>query len=410
VATSPPAEPAFPGGGAAGHAGLILFTLSAMQFISIVDFMIVMPLGPLLMDTLGIDTLQFSWVVSGYTLAAGVAGIAAATALDRVGRRSAYIVLSVGLLVGTLACGVATDYPLLVAARCLTGAFGGVLGGLSYAIVADVFPEERRGRATGVLMSAFAVASVVGVPAGIALATRCGWRVPFFVLAALGLPLVGMAGWTMPALTGHLCGTRQRPLAQLLDTLTRPSHRRAFTLTAILMFGAFSVIPYISAFYVSNAGVTEAQLPIVFVAGGLLTLVSTPLVGRLIDACGALPVFRCVVSLAAVMTLVVTHLPAVGLAVAAPAAALMMASNAGRLVAVVAVVTASIEPRRRGGFMSVNASVQHLASGLGTLCGGLILEGGAGEPLRHFGTVGILAVAVTLTSLWFAGRVRPVAA
>ncbi|NBW87888.1 MAG: MFS transporter, partial [Planctomycetia bacterium] len=140
------------------------------------------------------------------------------------------------------------------------------------------------------------------------------------------------------------------------------------------------------------------------------SIVSTPFVGRLIDAFGALPVFRCVVSLAAVMTLVVTHLPAVGLAVAAPAAALMMASNAGRLVAVVALVTASIEPRQRGGFMSVNSSVQHLASGLGTLCGGLILEGGAGEPLRHFGTVGILAVVVTLTSLWFAGRVRPVAA
>jgi predicted MFS family arabinose efflux permease len=388
---------------------LILFTLSAMQFISIVDFMIVMPLGPLLMDTLGIDTLQFSWVVSAYTFAAGVAGIAAAPLLDRVGRRSAYIALSAGLLLGTLACGVATNYPLLVAARCLTGAFGGVLGGLSYAIVADVFPEERRGRATGVLMSAFAVASVVGVPIGIALGARYGWRVPFLVLAALGLPLVGMAGWTMPALTGHLGGTRRRPLAQLLDTLTRPAHLRAFTLTAILMFGAFSVIPYISASYVSNAGVTEAQLPVVFVAGGLLTLVSTPLVGRLIDGYGALPVFRCVVSLAAVMTLVVTHLPAVGLAVAAPAAALMMASNAGRLVSAVALITASIEPRRRGGFMSVNSSVQHLASGLGTVCGGLILEGGAGEPLRHFGTVGILAVAVTLTSLWFAGRVRPVA-
>jgi predicted MFS family arabinose efflux permease len=273
--------------------------------------------------------------------------------------------------------------------------------------VADVFPEERRGRATGLLMSAFAVASVVGVPIGIAMGNRYGWGVPFLVLAALGLPLLGMAAWTMPPLTGHLGGTRRRPLAQLLDTLTYPSHRPALALTAILMFGAFSVIPYISASYVSNAGVTEAQLPVVFVAGGLLTLVSTPLVGRLIDRYGALPVFRCAVSLAAVMTLVVTHLPSVGLAVAAPVAALMMASNGGRLVSSVSLITASIEPRRRGGFMSVNSSVQHIASGLGTVCGGLILEGGAGEPLRYFGTVGILAVAVTLTSLWFAGRVQP---
>lgn len=410
VAPISAAEPAFPEGSGVDRAGLILFTLAAMQFISTVDFMIVMPLGPLLFDTLGIDTVQFSWVVSAYTFAAGCAGVAAAAVLDRVGRRSAYIALSAGLLLGTLACGLATNYQLLVAARCLTGAFGGVLGGLSYAIVADVFPEERRGRATGLLMSAFAVASVVGVPSGIALGNRYGWRVPFLVLAALGLPLLGMAAWTMPPLTGHLGGTRRRPLAQLLDTLTYPSHRPALTLTAILMFGAFSVIPYISASYVSNAGVTEAQLPVVFVVGGLLTLVTTPLVGRLIDRYGALPVFRCAVSLAAVMTLVVTHLPSVGLAVAAPVAALMMASNAGRLVSSVSLITASIEPRRRGGFMSVNSSVQHIASGLGTVCGGLILEGGAGEPLRYFGTVGILAVAVTLTSLWFAGRVRPVAA
>ena len=409
VTPIPAAEPDFPEGSGADRAGLILFTLAAMQFISTVDFMIVMPLGPLLFDTLGIDTVQFSWVVSAYTFAAGCAGFAAAAVLDRVGRRSAYIALSAGLLLGTLACGVATNYQLLVAARCLTGAFGGVLAGLSYAIVADVFPEERRGRATGLLTSSFAVASVVGVPIGITLGNRYGWGVPFLVLAALGLPLLGMAAWTMPPLTGHLGGTRRRPLAQLLDTLTYPSHRPALALTAILMFGAFSVIPYISASYVSNAGVTEAQLPFVFVAGGLLMFVSTPLVGRLIDRYGALPVFRCVVLLAAVMTLVVTHLPSVGLAVAAPVAALMMASNAGRFVSSLSLITASIEPRRRGGFMSVNSSVQHIASGLGTVCGGLILEGGGGEPLRHFGTVGILAVAVTLTSLWFAGRVRPIA-
>ena len=410
MAPLPSAEPAFPAGSGGDRAGLILFTLAAMQFISTVDFMIVMPLGPLLFDTLGIDTVQFSWVVSAYTFAAGCAGIAAAAVLDRVGRRSAYMALSAGLLLGTLACGLAPNYHLLVAARCLTGAFGGVLGGLSYAIVADVFPEERRGRATGLLMSAFAVASVVGVPIGIALGNRYGWGAPFLVLAGLGLPLLAMAAWTMPPLTGHLGGTQRRPLAQLLDTLTFPSHRPALALTAILMFGAFSVIPYISASYVSNAGVTEAQLPVVFVAGGLLTLVSMPLVGRLIDRSGALRVFRCVVSLAAVMTLLVTHLPAVGLAVAAPVAALLMASNAGRFASSLSLITASIEPRRRGGFMSVNASVQHVASGLGTVCGGMILEGGGGEPLLHFGTVGILAVAVTLTSLWIAGHVRPVVA
>ena len=401
------ADPRVSGSPAAGREGVILFTLAALQFVSVVDFMIVMPLGPQLLAALGIDAREFSWVVSAYTLAAGLAGFVAAPVLDRVGRKAAYLTLSIGLLVATAACGLATSYPLLLAARCATGAFGGVHGGLSLAMVADVFPEHRRGRATATLMLAFAVASVVGVPIGIVLGTRFGWQMPFLALAALGLPLVAMAAWTIPPLAGHVGDSTRHPVAQLVDTLTIPAHRRAFALIAMLMFGAFAVIPYISTAFVANVGVTESQLPVIFIAGGLLTLVSTPLVGRLVDRYGPLRVFRWVVPLSAAMILVMTHLTAVGLAGAAPVTAVLMATNAGRMVTAMSLITASIEPRRRGGFMSANASVQHIASGLGTMCGGLIVQGGAGEPLRHFGTVGILAATTTLASLWLAGHVRP---
>lgn len=387
---------------------MLLVALTALHFVSIVDFMIVMPLGPQLLDDLGIDVRQFSTLVASYTLTAGLAGFLAAPVLDRVGRRSAYLALSAGLLATTAACGLATTYPQLLAARCATGAFGGVHGGLSLAIVADAFPPEARGRATGVLMSAFAVASVVGVPIGIALGTRSGWQAPFLVLAALGLPLVGLAAWALPPLTDHVGGPARNPVAALIDTLTAPAHRRAFALMATLMFGAFSVIPSIGTALVANAGVTTAQLPVIYVVGGLLTLVATPVVGRLVDRHGPLAVFRRVVPLSAAMTLVMTHLPAVGLAGAAPVTAVLMATNAGRMVTAMSLITASIEPRRRGGFLSANASVQHIASGLGTMCGGLIVQGGAGEPLRHFGTVGLLATATTLTGLWLARRVRPV--
>lgn len=389
--------------------GVLLFTLAALQFVTIVDFMIVMPLGPQLLEDLGIDTRQFGWVVSSYTLAAGLAGFLAAPVLDRVGRRSAYLALSLGLLAATAACALATSYPLLLAARCATGAFGGVHGGLSLAIVADSFPPQSRGRATGVLMSAFAVASVVGVPVGIALGTRAGWQAPFLVLAALGLPLVALAAWALPPLAAHVGGPVRHPLAALAETLTVPAHRRAFALIATLMFGAFSVIPFIGTALVANVGVTAAQLPVIYIVGGLLTLVTTPAVGRLVDRHGALAVFRRVVPLSAALTLVLTHLPAVGLAGAAPVTAVLMASNAGRMVTAMSLITASIEPRRRGGFMAASTSVQNIASGLGTLCGGLIMRGGAGEPLRHFGTVGLLAAATLLTGLWLAGRVRPVA-
>lgn len=398
-----------PGSGPAGRESVILFTLAAIQFIGIVDFMIVMPLGPQLLADLGIDARRFSWVVSAYTLAAGVAGFLAAPWLDRVPRKTAYLVFSIGLLAGTAACGLAPTYPLLLAARCVTGGFGGVLGGLALAIVADVFPGERRGRATGTLMLAFAVASVAGVPLGIVLGTRLGWQAPFFTLTALGLPLVALAAWALPPLDAHVDGTRRHPLAHLLDTLTLPAHRRGFALIALLMVGAFAVIPFISTAFVANVGVTEAQLPAVFIAGGLLTLVTTPLAGRLVDRFGPLAVFRGIVPLSAAMMLVLTHLPAVGIAVAAPVAAVLMATNAGRMVTAMALITSSIEPRRRGSFMSANSAVQHIASGLGATLGGMIVAGGAGEPLRHFGTVGFLAAGATVASLWLAARIRPLA-
>jgi DHA1 family inner membrane transport protein len=409
TSTVDPPSPDAPGDCPAGREAAILFALAALQFVAIVDFMIVMPLGPQLLDDLGIDARRFSWVVSAYTLAAGLAGFLAAPWLDRVSRKPAYLVLSIGLLVGTAACGLATSFPLLLAARAVTGGFGGVHGGLALAIVADVFPPQRRGRATGMLMLAFAVASVVGVPLGIALGTRIGWQAPFFALAALGLPLVGLAAWALPPLAAHVDGTRRHPFARLFDTLTVPAHVRGFALIAVLMVGAFSVIPFISTALVANVGVTQDQLPAIFITGGLLTLLTTPLTGRLIDRFGPLPVFCGIVPMSAAMMLVLTHLPTVGILGAAPVTAVLMATNAGRMVTAMALITSSIEPRHRGGFMSVNSSVQHIASGLGTTCGGLIIDGGAGEPLRGFGTVGMLAAATTLASLWLAARIRPVA-
>lgn len=388
---------------------ILLLTLAAVQFTSIVDFMVVMPLGPQLMRTLGIDPRQFGWVVSSYTFAAGLAGLAAAAVLDRFGRKVVFLTLYTGFLVGTLLCGLAPTYRWLLAARIATGAFGGILGGQALAIVGDVFPDQRRGRATGALMSAFALASVAGVPAGLYLGTVWGWHVPFLALAALGLPLLIVAAATMPPLRDHVGKTHSHPWTQFRETLTHPNHLRAYALIVTLMFGAFAVIPYLSAYYVANVGMTETQLPVVFVAGGAVTLVGAPLIGRLADRFGKLRVYRIVAPVSAVMMLVLTHLPPVALGWAALASATLMLSNAGRMVAAMAMITGSVEPRRRGGFMSANSSLQHLATGLGAAVGGLIITQGTGGTLLHFNRVGYIAAVATLLSLWLAGRLRPAA-
>ncbi len=212
-----------------GRECLILFVLAAVQFTSIVDFVVVMPLGPLLEEELSLTPARFGLIVSSYTYAAGVAGLFASVILDRFARRTAFLGLYVGFLAGTLACGVAPTYEW----RVLTGAFGGVLGGMAMAIVGDVFPEHRRGTATGALMSAFALASVVGVPAGLALGQQFGWHVPFLTLAILGVPTFFVAAIALPRLDAHL-GTKrehEHSLAQLKATFTEPNHLRAFALT-----------------------------------------------------------------------------------------------------------------------------------------------------------------------------------
>jgi DHA1 family inner membrane transport protein len=378
-----------------------LLALTALQFIAAVDFMLVMPLGPHLLAALNLGARDFGWLVAAYTLAAGLAGLLVSPWLDRWPRKPTYLAVSLGLVAGAVASGLARDYLVLLGARCLTGACAGIHGGLTLAMVADVFPPAWRGRATGRLMLAFACASVAGVPLSLALANHSGWRAPFLGLAVLGLPLVVLAARILPA-------PAQPPLARLRGTLTFPAHRRALGLTALLMAGAFAVIPFIGTALVANAGVSVARLPLVFIAGGLLTLGVAPLTGKLVDRHGAGRVFPVAALLSALLLLAVTHLPAVGFAVAAPVAAAVMAANAGRMVSALSLITASVEPARRAGFLAANAAVQHLASGAGTLLAGLVLQGGAGEPLRSFGTVGLVAAGATLASLAVGARIRPV--
>jgi DHA1 family inner membrane transport protein len=388
---------------------VLLLILASVQFTSIVDFMVVMPLGPQLMRKLQINAAQFGWIVASYTVAAGVAGLLASSIMDRFGRKSAFLTLYTGFLVGTLFCGLSTGYGMLVVARVLTGAFGGILGGLALAIIADVFPEERRGRATGILMSAFAVASVVGVPVGIYLGGELGWHAPFLILAALGVPVLIASLRILPPLREHLDqATHSHPLRQIVETFSRVNHLRAFALTVVVMLGNFSVIPYVSLSLVSNVGVDEKTgLPWVFVTGGLLTLVGAPLIGRLADRYGKLTVYRAVAAVSMGLIIAVTNLPRVSLAAAVGVVGAFMLSNAGRMVAALAMITSSVERRSRGGFMSANSAVQHLASGVGAWIGGLMVVKSADGYLQHFGRVGLFALLATALSLWLAGRVQP---
>jgi predicted MFS family arabinose efflux permease len=386
---------------------IVLLVLAAVQFTSIVDFVVMMPLGPELMKSLHIGTFEFGLVVEAYTFAAGIAGLLAASLVDRYARRTAFLTLYTGFLVGTLLCALAPNYQLLIAARALTGCFGGILGGIAMAIVGDVFPEERRGRATGVLMSAFAVASIIGVPFGLVLGQNLGWHVPFLAIVVLGVPVL-IAGWmVLPRLADHIGKHHAHPLRSLLGTFSSASNWNAFALMASLMIGAFAVIPYINPYLVGNVGVPEKYLWIVYAAGGALTLFTSRIFGKLSDHYGKLRMFRIIAPFSAMMLIVVTNLPPLPSAVAIAIVAGMFVTNSGRMIPAMAMVTGSVPPQSRGGFMSANSSMQHIASGLGTLLASYIIVKTKDGRLEHFSTVGHIACIITLLSLWLAGRLQP---
>jgi len=387
---------------------LILAILAAVQFATIVDFMIVMPLGAQLMESLRIGPGRFGLIVSSYTFASGAAGLVASSIVDRFDRRTMFLILFAGFLIGTFCCAIAPNYAALVAARVATGAFGGILGGLSMTIIGDIFPEHRRGRATGLLMTGFALASVAGVPFGLYLGTEFGWHMPFLVLAAAGLPLLVLAPLALPRLDAHVSAEHAHPIRSLIDMFARPAHLNAFAVTAALTIGGFAVFTYLPTYLLKNVGLTERELPWIYVVGGGLTLAASPVIGRLADRYGKLRIYRLIAPLSAVLMFAVTSLPRSPAVVAIVVFGILMVANAGRMIAITALIISSVEPRRRGGFMSANSSIQHVGGGIGSTIGGLIIVQASGGPIEHFPIVGAFAAVTTLATLWLAGRVRPI--
>jgi len=386
---------------------LLLLLLAAVQFTVTVDFIIIMPLGPQYMRLFHISPAQFGWMVAAYAISAGISGLAASLFLDRMDRRMALLVLNFGFTLGTLWCALAPTYHLLVAGRVVAGAFGGVVGALILAIVGDVIPHERRGAAMGMVMSSFSAASILGVPLGLVLATYVDWHVPFFVLAGLSGLLVLVTGWTMPSLTGHMHHARdQHPVTRMLEVITHKDHVMAFVYMAVLTGTSFLVFPYIANYMVSNVGLREGQLLWIYLVGGIFTIFSMNLIGHWADRSGKRKVFTIMSVLAVVPLLTVTNLPRVPLVLAITTTTVMMICMSGRFVPAMAMITGSIEAQYRGGFMSINSSVQQLSGGLAALVSGQIIGESPDHLLTHYNWVGYLSVTCALTCIWLAGFLK----
>jgi MFS transporter, DHA1 family, inner membrane transport protein len=386
---------------------VLLLVLAAVQFTHVLDFMIVLPLGPIFQEKMGLTPQQFGFLVAAYGFSAGASGLTAAWFLDRFDRKRILLFLYAGFTVGTVLCAVAPGFVTLVVARAVAGAFGGIAGANVLAIVGDAFAEERRGRAMGVVMSAFSCAQIAGLPAGLWLANLLGWRAPFAILGGLSGAVLLLAMWVLPPLRGHLAHGRPRP-AGTWAVLCHPAHVRAYALMAVLVLSTSMIFPYLVDYLEFNVHRTHAEVPWVYVCGGLASLVTLNVIGKLADRFGKLPVFRVLAVCAVLPTLLVTNLPPVSLVAALAASTLFMVVTSGRMVPAMALITSCVVPRYRGSFLSLNASVQQFAMGLAALLAGAILgQAGESAPLTGFTTVGILGAAIMLVSVVLAGTLRP---
>lgn len=387
-----------------------LLVLSGIQFTHILDFMIMMPLGPQLIRVLQLTTNEFGLLLSSYTFTAAASGLLAATYIDRFDRRRLMLTLYVLFIVATLCCGLAPNFPTLLLARALAGAFGGILGAMVQTMVADVVPFERRGQAMGSVMAAFSLSTVAGVPLGLFFANHIpalGWRAPFFFIVLLSLLILFFGYRYLPSLTAHLGRPRQGNIfQQIIAVAKEPNHVKAFAFVSLMMMAGFTVIPYIALYYTSNVGMTESFITLVYLCGGAATFFTSRLIGRLADRYGKLRMFRWIALASFIPMLTTTHLVPLPWWLVLINATAFFILVPGRMVPGMAMLTAAAAPHVRGTFMSLASSVQMLSSGLATLVAGLVIRQTASGQVQHYNIVGYLAVACGVLSMLLASRLK----
>ncbi len=394
-----------------GRERQLLWLLALIQFTIIMDFMVMMPLGPQIMHAFTITPAAFATAVSAYSWCSGLSGLLAATYIDRFDRRRLLLVSYALFVVSNLACALANSYELLLAARAFAGITSGVLASVILAIVGDVIPVQRRGTAMGVIMTAFSLAAIAGVPAGVLLGAHFGWASPFFLLVLLSTLIWLGAHQIVPQLSEHL-GKRQ-PLSQVLPNLwgllTDGRHLNAFALTFTMMVSQMLVIPFISPMLVANHAVPPAHLAWIYMAGGAATFFTARQIGKLTDRFGSQRVFRVAVVLSALPVLFLTHMPQMPFVLIILFFPVFMVMVSGRIIPMQALLTTVPSADRRGAFLSANSAVQALGTGCGAWLGGMMLSTTATGQIEGYGMVGWVAVGLLVLVVLWVGRVQAAA-
>jgi len=384
-----------------GYQALVIVLLALTQFTVVLDFMVMSPLGDMLMKSMELTTSQFGFAVSGYAISAGFSGLLTAGFADKFDRKKLLLFFYIGFIAGTLLCGLSTTYFMLLAARIITGIFGGVIGSISLAIVADLFPLQQRGRAMGFIQMGFGASQVLGIPISLYIANHFNWQSPFLMIVGLATIIWLTVGLKLQPVIKHLeLKTEKKAIIHLWHTITQGKYWNGFIMTALLSLGGFMMMPWGSAFAVNNLGVSYEQLPLLFMASGLAALVIMPLVGKLSDKIDKAKIFTAAAIWMTVIVVIYTNLGPIPFPLIMMMNILMMIGIMSRIVPAMALVSALPKMQDRGAFMSINSSLQQFAGGIAAAVGGMIVvQKTKTSPLQHYDILGYMIVVIIIFNI-----------
>lgn len=384
-----------------------IFILAITQFSVILDFMVMSPLGDMLMKSLTLKPAQFGLAVSGYAFSAGASGLLTAGFADRFDRKKLLLFFYIGFIVGTVLCSLANTYPLLLAARIITGLFGGVIGSISMAIITDLFDIHHRGRVMGFIQMGFGASQVLGIPISLYIANLWGWQSPFLMVAILAAAVAVLIFVKLQPVNKHLLIQNDRnAFRHLLNTVSKRNYRIGFLATCFLSIGGFMMMPFGSAFAINNLHITQQQLPVLFMVSGVSSLIIMPLIGRFSDRIDKFRLFAIASCWMMVMVVVYTHLSVTPLWEVLILNVLMMMGIMSRMVPSSALATGIPDLADRGAFMSINSSLQQIAGGIAAaFAGTIVVQKNKLSPLEHYDTLGFVIVGISCITIFLVYRV-----
>lgn len=389
------------------HQKFIIAILALLQFTVILDFMVISPLGDILMKTLNMTTSNFGFAVSAYAFSAGISGLLAAGFADKFDRKKLLIFFYTGFIVGTVFCAFSTNYWMLLSARIVTGLFGGVIGSVSLAIVTDLFVIHQRGRVMGFIQMAFATSQILGIPLGLYFANHWGWHSAFIMIAVLGLFILAAIVIKMQPVNKHLeLQSDKNAFLHLWHTLSNKQYQIGFAAIAFLSVGGFMLQPFGSAYLVNNIHISQEQLPMVFFFTGLSVLFIMPLIGKFSDRISKFKLFAAGSCISIIMILIYTNLHPIPLWQIVVVNMILFMGIMSRMIPATTLNTGIPEMKDRGAYMSITSSLQQIAGGIGAVCAGYVVHQEVkSAPLENYNILGYIIAGVTLCSIFLIWRV-----